>query len=331
MAAAILAPTWASKAVARVLAAAGAPTDQVSLAVDALLVRGGGRVILVDTGMGPDNHASLVASLKLAGVAAGEVTDVLITHAHFDHVGGLIDAAGHSAFPKAAIWFNAREWAAMLAVPGPHRITPAIAAQVRTFEPGREILPGITPIALYGHTAGHVGYIIASKGQQLEDIGDLAHSSIVELAEPGWRGGIDEDPTAGAADPRRRAETPRRRPHTDLRPRTSRSRGVGWVVPAGDGYIWKPDPEVRYSEPPRPGRIVRNTLSPSPARLRVARRNRQGIRRHARSHRPRRRGPLARAEEGAVRRHHRRRRQALQRADRRGHRHHHRGSARDSR
>jgi glyoxylase-like metal-dependent hydrolase (beta-lactamase superfamily II) len=232
------------KAVARVLAAAGAPTDQVSLAVDALLLRGGGRVILVDTGMGPDNHASLVASLKLAGVAPGEVTDVLITHAHFDHVGGLIDAAGRSAFPKAAIWINAREWAAMLAVPGPHRITPAIAAQVRTFEPGHEILPGITPTALYGHTTGHVGYIIASNGQQLEDIGDLAHSSIVELAEPGWRGGIDEDPTAGAAT--RATEVKRlAAAHTLIFAPHFPFPGVGWVVPHGDGYIWKPDPEVR--------------------------------------------------------------------------------------
>jgi glyoxylase-like metal-dependent hydrolase (beta-lactamase superfamily II) len=231
-------------AVAKLLAAAGAPTTQVSLAVDALLVRGAGRVILVDTGMGPANHASLLASLKLAGVAPGEVTDVLITHAHFDHVGGLIDAAGRSAFPNAAIWINAREWAAMLAAPGPHRITPAIAAQVRTFEPGHEVLPGVTPIALYGHTAGHVGYVITSDGRQLEDVGDLAHSSIVELAEPGWRGGIDEDPTAGAAT--RAAELQRlAATHTLIFASHFPFPGVGWVVPAGDGYAWKPDPEVR--------------------------------------------------------------------------------------
>jgi glyoxylase-like metal-dependent hydrolase (beta-lactamase superfamily II) len=231
-------------AVAKLLAAAGAPTDRVSLAVDALLVRGGGRVILLDTGMGPDSHGALMASLKLAGVAPAEVTDVLITHGHFDHVGGLIDAAGRSAFPKAVIWFNAKEWAAMLATPGPHRITPAIAAQVRTYEPGHEILPGVTPIALYGHTAGHVGYVIVSQGKRLEDIGDLAHSAIVELAEPGWRGGIDEDPTAAAAT--RAAELKRlAASHTLIFAPHFPSPGIGWVVPAGDGYVWRPDPEVR--------------------------------------------------------------------------------------
>jgi glyoxylase-like metal-dependent hydrolase (beta-lactamase superfamily II) len=232
------------QAVAKLLAAAGAPTGQVTLAVDALLLRAPGRIILIDTGMGPDVPGALTGSLKLAGVAPDQVTDVLITHAHFDHVGGLIDAAGRSAFPKAVIWFNAREWAAMLAVPGPHRITPAIARQVRTFEPGHELLPGITPIALYGHTAGHVGYQIVSQGRRLEDIGDLAHSAIVELAEPGWRGGIDEDPAAGAAT--RVAELKRLAatrtlifaPHFPFP-------GVGWVVPAGDGYAWKPDPDVR--------------------------------------------------------------------------------------
>src|SRR6185437_2159438 len=114
------------ESVARLLAAAGAPTDRVALAVDALLIRAPGRVILVDAGMGPDSHGSVVASLKLAGVTPDQVTDVLITHAHFDHVGGLIDTAGRSAFPKATIWISAREWAAMLAAPGAHRITPAI-------------------------------------------------------------------------------------------------------------------------------------------------------------------------------------------------------------
>ena len=231
-------------AVAKLLAAAGAPTDHVSLAVDALLVRGGGRVILIDTGMGPDNQGALLASLKLVGVAPDQVTDVLITHAHFDHVGGLIDAAGRSAFPKAAIWFNAKEWAAMLAVPGPHRITPAIAAQVRTFEAGQQILPGITPIALYGHTAGHVGYQIVSDGQLLEDIGDTAHSAIVELAEPAWPGGIDEDPAAGAvtrvAELKRLAAT-----HTLIFAPHFPFPGVGWLTPHGDGYAWKPDPQAR--------------------------------------------------------------------------------------
>jgi glyoxylase-like metal-dependent hydrolase (beta-lactamase superfamily II) len=232
------------KAVAKLLAAAGAPTDQVRLAVDALLVRGAGRIVLIDAGTGPDNHGALLASLKLAGVAPDQVTDVLITHAHFDHVGGLIDAAGRSAFPKAVIWFNAGEWAAMLAVPGPHRITPAIAAQVRTFQPGQEILPGITPIALYGHTAGHVGYQIVSEGQALEDIGDTVHSSIVELAEPAWRGGIDENPAAGAAT--RVAELKRlAAAHTLIFAPHFPFPGVGWLVPTGDGYAWKPDPELR--------------------------------------------------------------------------------------
>jgi glyoxylase-like metal-dependent hydrolase (beta-lactamase superfamily II) len=231
-------------AVAKLLASAGAPADHVTLDVAALLVRAPGRVILIDTGMGPDVPGALVASLKLAGVAPDQVTDVLITHAHFDHVGGLIDAAGHSAFPKATIWLNAKEWAAMLAVPGPHRITPAIAQQVRTFEPGQEVLPGVTPIALYGHTAGHVGYQIASEGQRLEDIGDLAHSAIIELAEPGWRGGIDEDPAAGAAT--RVAELKRlAQAHTLIFAPHFPFPGVGWVDPSGDGYAWKPDPDVR--------------------------------------------------------------------------------------
>ena len=231
-------------AVGALLAAAGAPTDRISLAVDALLLRIPGHIVLLDTGMGPAHHGALVASLALAGVAPGEITDVLITHGHFDHVGGLTTAQGAAAFPRAKIWLSEREWAAMRADPASRALVAAIAPQVRAFIPGRPILPGVTPLALYGHTPGHVGYQIVSHGARLEDIGDIAHSSIVSLARPDWTGGIDEDPQAGART--RRAELARLAaghelifaPHFPFP-------SIGWVVVSGAGYAWEPDPVVR--------------------------------------------------------------------------------------
>ncbi len=227
-------------AVAAVLQAAGAPTDKITLGVDALLVEGDGRVMLFDTGLGPGVHGALPASLAMAGVAPGAVTDIFITHSHGDHVGGLVTADGRPAFPHAAIRMSAKEWAWMQAQPKAATLAAAIAPQVRTFEPGTAIVPGVSAVALPGHTPGHVGYEIVSGHERLFDMGDLAHSAIVSLAKPEWAIGYDTDKTEG--------ETTRRA--TLARLALSHERvlaphfpfpGVGRIEVAGDGFAWKPE------------------------------------------------------------------------------------------
>ena len=95
-------------AVADVLREAGAPTDALSLGVDALLVRMPGRMVLIDTGLGSKVGGVLMQSLALAKVSPAEITDVLITHSHGDHVGGLSNADGKSAFPNGDHPYDAR-------------------------------------------------------------------------------------------------------------------------------------------------------------------------------------------------------------------------------
>ena len=149
-------------AVASVLAAAGAPTDDVTLGVDALLVVEPGRTVLIDTGLGPNVGGVLMQSLAQAGVAPATVTDVLITHSHGDHVGGLVTAGGALAFPNAVIRMSAPEWAFMQANKAQAALVATITPKVRTFAPGSLVLPGITAIVLPGHTPGHSGYRIMS-------------------------------------------------------------------------------------------------------------------------------------------------------------------------
>jgi glyoxylase-like metal-dependent hydrolase (beta-lactamase superfamily II) len=185
-------------AVARVLNAAGAATDKVRLDVDVLLIKLPGHLMLADSGWGSEGHGVLQQSLKSLGLSADDVTDVLISHAHTDHVGGLIDAQGRRAFRNAAIRLSVKEWAFMQSQAETHELAMAIRTQIRSFEPGQPILPGITPVALYGHTPGHVGYEISSSGQKLLDIGDLAHSSIISLAEPDWLIDYDTNKADGA-------------------------------------------------------------------------------------------------------------------------------------
>lgn len=225
--------------VGKLLAAAGASEDDITLGVDALLVRMPGHLVLLDTGSGAYGHGALQASLKLAGVAPDAITDVLITHSHIDHTGGLVGADGELAFAKATVWMSAREWASMRDGQS-GKLVAVIAPRVKTFEPGHEILPGVTPIALYGHTVGHVGYEIVSEGQRLEDIGDMAHSSIISLAEPAWWGWIDEAPQPARATRLRELRRLAARHELVFAPHFPFP-GVGWVVAKGGGYVWRPD------------------------------------------------------------------------------------------
>lgn len=224
--------------VSGLLRSAGAPTDRITLSVSALLVRTGHRLVLIDTGVGPKLHGALLESLHEAGVKPAAVTDVLITHSHGDHVGGLLDASGHLAFPKATIRMSSAEWTWMQTKASPEMVQ-AISSRVHTFEPGAQIAPGVTSVALLGHTPGHVGYEITSEGARLLDIGDVAHSSIVSLAKPLWRMGFDNDDAFGkttrlttlrqlAAD-----QEPVFAPHFPFP-------GVGQIEAAGDGFAWKP-------------------------------------------------------------------------------------------
>ena len=97
---------------AEVLAAAGLPRDTIRLDIQCLLVKAGDRVILFDTGAGNASFADggrLPQSLALAGVQPVAVTDIFISHAHGDHVGGLVTKAGALAFPAATIHMSTPE------------------------------------------------------------------------------------------------------------------------------------------------------------------------------------------------------------------------------
>ena len=226
-------------AVADVLKAANAPTDSVTLSVDSLLVRDGARVVLIDTGLGPKAGGVLITSLKQAGLTPDQITDVLITHPHGDHIGGLLDASGQPAFPKAKVRMSSADWTYLQSQPGMADMTKAIAPQVVAFEPGAQVTPSITAVAIKGHTPGHVGYQIASGKAHLLDIGDTAHSSIVSLAKPDWTMGFDGDAAVAKAS-RRETLTELAKDHELVFAPHFPYPGVGTVVASGDGFAWHP-------------------------------------------------------------------------------------------
>jgi glyoxylase-like metal-dependent hydrolase (beta-lactamase superfamily II) len=183
------------QAVAAPLTAAGQPADPIMLEIHPLLVRNGARTMLFDTGLG-GGKGQLMQSLQTAGVDPASITDVMISHGHPDHVGGLV-ADGALAFPNAAIRMSDAEWASIRANPQMADLVRVITPKVQTFRPGDEVAPGVEAQDTAGHTPGHVAYLIADGQNQLLYTGDLMHHWVLSVEHPDWTVGYDNDPVAG--------------------------------------------------------------------------------------------------------------------------------------
>lgn len=231
--------------IAEVLAAAGLPRDAIRLDIQCLLVKAGDRVILFDAGMGDSSVADtgrLSRSLALARVSPGAVTDIFISHAHSDHVGGLVTKAGALAFPAATIHMSAPEWAALQTNTDEdsQRFIAAVAPKVAPFAPGAQVLPIVQAVATPGHTPGHSSYAIGPQGAQVFYLGDLAHHSVISVQRPAWSLQVDADRPA--------AEAMRRRTLAQLAAAGARVfaahfpfPGVGHVALEGQVLVWRPE------------------------------------------------------------------------------------------
>jgi glyoxylase-like metal-dependent hydrolase (beta-lactamase superfamily II) len=230
--------------VAAVLADAGLETGALHLSIQPLLVHSGARVLLFDTGAGNADFARagrLPASLHDAGVEPGQVTDIFISHAHPDHVGGVLASDGTLAFPNAAIHLSAPDGAALKQRPDAAALVGAIGSMVATFEPGAEVVPGVvTAVTVDGHTPGHSAYEIASGDAKLLYIGDAAHHYVISLRRPQWTVQFDGDAALAKAS---RGALLQRAAAGNLRVYAVHFPfpGLGRVQAEGDGFAWVPE------------------------------------------------------------------------------------------
>ncbi len=217
---------------------------KIRLSIQPLLIQGDDKVVLIDTGAGGQMGTAnrLPASLTAAGVQPGQVTDILISHGHGDHLGGLV-ANGALAFPNAVIRMSAAEWTAVQADPELATLVPLIAPKVQTFEVGAKVTPSITAVALQGHTPGHAGYEIVSGQDRLLYIGDALHSSVISVERPEFVNGWDSD-SDGAVATRTallgRGATQGLRVYGGHFPFP----GLGTFRRQADGFVWVPETPV---------------------------------------------------------------------------------------
>jgi len=189
--------------------------------VNVALVKAGDATVLIDTGAGPDFMSGLgkhADALEAAGIAADSVTHVIFTHAHADHLWGVIDPLdGGTRFPKARHLMTAVErdfWTAPDAetrVPeamkgmaiGTARRLKTLADRIETIEPGTELVSGLALVDTAGHTPGHVSVRLQSGGSTLLIGGDVLTHRIVSFERPEWRWGADMDPDKAISARRR--------------------------------------------------------------------------------------------------------------------------------
>jgi glyoxylase-like metal-dependent hydrolase (beta-lactamase superfamily II) len=188
--------------------------DAFDWALNVLVVRSGDQTILVDAGLGGQfsgfpRAGRFPQRLEAAGIDLASITDVVITHMHMDHVGGLlVDAVKNRLRPDLRIHVAAAEvdfWASpdfsRTSMPSPvpdvlrttaGQFMNEYGSRLRTFEEKHEVAPGVVVSRTGGHTPGHSVVRVTSGGDRLTFAGDAIFP--VGFAHPDWHNGFEHDP-----------------------------------------------------------------------------------------------------------------------------------------
>lgn len=241
-------------AVGTAFAEAGMPEDKLTLTFNPLAIQTPSGTVLIDTGFGesgPPTTGHTVANLKAAGIEPGDVSTVIISHLHGDHILGLKGKDGSKTYPNAKLmvpqlecdyWFDD---AKMNAVPEAARSNFEIPRKIldgldyERFVWGDEILPGFKSVQADGHTPGMSAIEITSGDEKLLYVADITNNPLLFLRHPEWQAMFDVDPEQTIATRRRildRAVSERLRLHFFHAPFPA----TAYVAKNGDAYEYLP-------------------------------------------------------------------------------------------
>lgn len=235
------------------------PLNQVVSPYTCLLVNAGKEKILIDTGadgLAPTT-GDLLQNLKAEGITPDEITTVILTHAHPDHIGGVLDTDGKPAFPNARYVMSRTEWdfwtsdpdlrstcmdnhVKDLLVTCARKNLPPLRGCVELLDGEKEVVPGVHTIPAPGHTPGHIAVIVSSANAQLLHMADAVLHPM-HLEYPAWRNVFDlseED----AVTTRSRLLDRAAADHANVLAYHFPFPSLGQVVKRGNAWRWEPLP-----------------------------------------------------------------------------------------
>ena len=189
--------------------------DQLVRECNVTLVVTEDRKILFDVGAGLyflDGMGVILDSLDEQGLAPEDITDVIFTHAHPDHIWGVLDDFDDLLFPEAMYHIGRVEWdywwnpetvnevdeSRVQTAVGAKTRFEALQDQIEFFDDGDEPIPGVLALMTPGHTPGHMSFEIANGSQSALIVGDALNNHHVAFKRPNWLSGLDQDPEMAA-------------------------------------------------------------------------------------------------------------------------------------
>lgn len=205
-----------------------------------------GPVYLDFPGFGPFFGGKYLESFQKTGLTREEVTDVVFTHMHLDHVGWTsleVDGKRELTFPAARHRVTATEWETWHGGdnpvgPHPEFVQKPLEGRLHMISEGDTLAPGVTVLSTPGHTPGHISLLLTSGDERAYLLADIIHGAM-QFEEPAWSVAFDTDP-AMARRTREGLYAELIKPNTISIANHFSNSVFGRVVKEGDGYRWQP-------------------------------------------------------------------------------------------
>lgn len=199
------------------LAAAFLEKDKLAIPYNPVVVNTGSKLIVIDTGTSEANFerskgaaGQFLRNLAASGIDPKAIDTVIISHYHGDHLNGVLKADKSASFPNAEILVSEPEhkfWTddgEMSRAPKGRMEglfksnrdilnNEEVKKRLKTYQAGKEVAPGITSVATYGHTPGHMSFVIASGPSKVFVQSDVTNVPFLFVRNPGWHAFFDQD------------------------------------------------------------------------------------------------------------------------------------------